>query len=66
MLAETLSAVRGLLLRASADEGKPRFPARCVRPYYYSWAGKCEGCRLTPPSPNLPDPRIRGLASPDD
>ena len=38
----------------------------CVHEYYKSWAGKCEGCRLTPLSKNLPDPRIRGLASPDD
>ena len=38
----------------------------CVHEYYKSWAGKCEGCRLTPLSANLPDPRIRGLASPGD
>jgi hypothetical protein len=38
----------------------------CVHEYYKSWAGKCEGCHLTPLSKNLPDPRIRGLASPDD
>jgi hypothetical protein len=66
MLAEVLSAVRGWLLRPSADEGKPRMPAHCVHRYYYSWAGRCEGCHLTPLSPNLPDPRIRGLASADD
>ena len=29
-----------------------------VHEYYKSWAGKCEGCRLTPLSVNLPDPRI--------
>ncbi len=38
----------------------------CVHEYYKSWAGKCEGCRLMPLSPNLPDPLIRGLASADD
>jgi hypothetical protein len=28
-----------------------------VHEHYKSWAGKCEGCRLTPLSPNLhPDP----------
>lgn len=35
----------------------------CVHEYYKSWTGKCEGGRLTPLSANLPDPRIRGLAS---
>ena len=39
----------------------------CVHEYYKSWAAKCEGCRLTAVSDlNLPDPRIRGLASADD
>jgi hypothetical protein len=27
----------------------------CVHPYYLSWAGKCDGCRREPLSPNLPD-----------
>jgi hypothetical protein len=27
----------------------------CVHPYVLQWSGKCEGCRKTPLSPNLPD-----------
>jgi hypothetical protein len=34
-------------------------PATCVHPYYLSWAGKCEGCRKVPLSPNSPDPYNR-------
>jgi hypothetical protein len=26
----------------------------------------CEGCRVYPLSPNLPDPKVRGIACPDD
>jgi hypothetical protein len=25
-----------------------RLPPHCVHEYYFSWAGKCQGCRLTP------------------
>jgi len=32
----------------------------CVHPYYLSFAGKCAGCRTTPLSPGLPDPRNPG------
>jgi len=49
-----------------ADINARRTAKTCVHEYYKSWVGKCEGCRLTPLSPNLPDPRIRGLASLDD
>lgn len=28
----------------------------CVHPYILQWSGKCEACRKTPLSPNLPDP----------
>jgi hypothetical protein len=27
----------------------------CVHPHFLSFAGRCEGCRKTPLSPNLPD-----------
>ncbi len=29
----------------------------CVHAYYLGWAGKCDGCRQTPLSPYLPDPK---------
>ena len=32
---------------------------RCVHPYILQWSGKCEGCRKTPLSPNLPDYHLR-------
>src|SRR5215203_4251217 len=65
-LARISSEPQESLLRAPADEGKIGVPPTCVHPYYFSWAGRCEGCRLTPLSPNLPDPLIRGLAVADD
>jgi hypothetical protein len=42
----------------------------CVHPYILQWSGKCEGCRKTSLSPNLPDhyntnrhPKSRGEAA---
>ena len=41
-----------------------RYTAKtCVHPYYMQWAGKCEGCRKPPLSPNLPDPHNPRRAS---
>jgi hypothetical protein len=34
-----------------ADINSSHTANTCVHEYYKSWAGKCEGCRLTPLSP---------------
>jgi hypothetical protein len=49
------------------DRDKRHTPASCVHnPRTKGPNPACEGCRVFPLSPNLPDPKVRGLASPDD
>ncbi len=38
----------------------------CVHLWNLSTTGRCEGCLVAPLSPNLPDPKVRGQACPDD
>jgi len=35
----------------------------CVHAWYLDWSGRCEGCRLTPLSKDLPDHVARGAES---
>jgi hypothetical protein len=49
------------------DRDKRHTPASCVHnPRTKGPNPACEGCRVSPLSPNLPDPKARRLASPDD
>jgi hypothetical protein len=41
-------------------------PPGCLHPWVFAWSGKCEGCRHKPLSRNLPDPKVRGMGTPDD
>jgi len=38
----------------------------CVHPHYLSWAGRCDGCRRLPLSPNLPDHYARASRQSDE
>ena len=49
------------------DRDKRHTPASCVHnPRTKGPNPACEGCRVFPLSSDLPDPKVRGLASPDD
>ena len=50
---------RAQLPADAEDAQEAQEEVACIHPYILWWSGKCEGCRLSPLSPNLPDHRAR-------